>query len=811
MTFPDSSKADPQTAPTSATSSLPATTGERSTRSRPHSRPRSDKPHQPLSCPQDPRDPSISTAIDESIDESHQDPTELVSLPPPNPDHDHDCSDNRNHSRSSSVSSISSGSVRLVVQRTASTEQTRRSSLETQGGHLGSLRRYWSRHVSLVVPRNQNRDHFGGNKLKTALERTFLAYIRTSLSFAFHGVLIAQLFSLQNRENHDTTFGFYTVGLPLACACHACAILVAAVGAYRFWRQQNALARGKVHAGGWELNLSGACTVGVSDTGSRVPAQPQLATMWMSKSHRIILLLVIDSMFFLLELIVGYSVHSLALIADSFHMLNDVLSLCVGLGAVKVANRKTSSKIYTYGWQRAETLGALVNGVFLVALCLSIFLEAIQRLVEPQEVRNPKLICVVGCFGLLSNFFGLVLFHEHSHGHGGHSDGHNTEEAVDTAEQGYAQEVSREAMSDESGTVVSAASGNVVANRFEVERGATKQKGSVENGVSNPARKRSNSRRFSSSGPRAFRDAEDIQIHPAILRRDIIEASRFDDETFSESDTESNRSTSERTGLLDGHNGATYSTTNVTQGAASQPSKDPHKDLHDAHNHAKPKSTEGKKGHSHSDLNMRGIFLHVVGDALGNFGVIASALIIWLTNYSWRFYADPAISLVITVIILASAIPLCKAASRILLQAVPADLSIDHIIEDIQDLPGVLSCHHLHVWQLSDTKLVCSLHIQVSHDIKGEGSDRYMELARQVRRCLHAYGIHSSTIQPEFYPGSDTDETSRVGSSHSLAAQGGQCGTARQRGPGTCVADANCLLECGVECAAGRQCCPGGK
>lgn len=41
--------------------------------------------------------------------------------------------------------------------------------------------------------------------------------------------------------------------------------------------------------------------------------------------------------------------HSLALVADSFHMLNDVLSLCVGLWAVKVANRKTNSKEYTYG------------------------------------------------------------------------------------------------------------------------------------------------------------------------------------------------------------------------------------------------------------------------------------------------------------------------------------------------------------------------------------------------------------------------------------------------------------------------------
>lgn len=91
-------------------------------------------------------------------------------------------------------------------------------------------------------------------------------------------------------------------------------------------------------------------------------------------------------------------------------------------------------------WQRAETLGALVNGVFLVALCLSIFLEAIQRLVEPQEVKNPRFVCIVGCMGLASNLIGLALFHDHSHGHGGHghSHGHGEElDDVNAAEQGY--------------------------------------------------------------------------------------------------------------------------------------------------------------------------------------------------------------------------------------------------------------------------------------------------------------------------------------------------------------------------------------
>lgn len=96
----------------------------------------------------------------------------------------------------------------------------------------------------------------------SALERTFLAYMRTAAALSMQGVLIAQLFRLQG--SHSAQFDFYTVGIPLSVVFHACAILVTAMGAFRFWRQQHAIARGKVYAGGWEINSIGliAMTVG---------------------------------------------------------------------------------------------------------------------------------------------------------------------------------------------------------------------------------------------------------------------------------------------------------------------------------------------------------------------------------------------------------------------------------------------------------------------------------------------------------------------------------------------------------------------
>lgn len=78
------------------------------------------------------------------------------------------------------------------------------------------------------------------------------------------GVLIAQLFRLQRSKSTEDRLGFYQVGIPLSVACHCVAVLVALIGAYRFWRQQSAIARGKIHAGGWELNSVGILLFAVS-------------------------------------------------------------------------------------------------------------------------------------------------------------------------------------------------------------------------------------------------------------------------------------------------------------------------------------------------------------------------------------------------------------------------------------------------------------------------------------------------------------------------------------------------------------------
>lgn len=183
------------------------------------------------------------------------------------------------------------------------------------------------------------------------------------------------------------------------------------------------------------------------------------------KKCRLLTMLWLTGFFFLVEIIVGYVTNSMALIADSFHMLSDVAALVVAFLSVKVSApfsrslsecfscsnfRKKISMDFskscklmiksrsiahaydmknnhlslligqmspkkwsknTFGWARAEVLGALVNAVFLVALCFSITVEACKRFIEVEKIHEAELLVAVGVLGLFVNVIGLCLFH----------------------------------------------------------------------------------------------------------------------------------------------------------------------------------------------------------------------------------------------------------------------------------------------------------------------------------------------------------------------------------------------------------------
>lgn len=117
--------------------------------------------------------------------------------------------------------------------------------------------------------------------------------------------------------------------------------------------------------------------------------------------------------FFVIELTTALVISSLALLADATHMLTDLVALFMGLTAVLLARRGSSSPARTYGWHRAEVFTAVANAALLLGVAVFIFYEAIERLGEAPEIPGGPMI-VVAAAGLAANIVVILLLRSQS-------------------------------------------------------------------------------------------------------------------------------------------------------------------------------------------------------------------------------------------------------------------------------------------------------------------------------------------------------------------------------------------------------------
>lgn len=115
-------------------------------------------------------------------------------------------------------------------------------------------------------------------------------------------------------------------------------------------------------------------------------------------------------------------------------------------------------------------------------------------------------------------------------------------------------------------------------------------------------------------------------------------------------------------------------------------------------------------GHHHDDLNVRGAYLHILGDVLGSMGAIAAAVVIQLTGW---LPADPIISALISLLILGSAWRLIRESAGILLDKVPSDVSVPALEARLLAVDGVERVHDVHVWTVTSGLVAMSAHAVV--------------------------------------------------------------------------------------------------
>jgi cobalt-zinc-cadmium efflux system protein len=147
-------------------------------------------------------------------------------------------------------------------------------------------------------------------------------------------------------------------------------------------------------------------------------------------------------------------------------------------------------------------------------------------------------------------------------------------------------------------------------------------------------------------------------------------------------------------------------------------------------------------GHSHEDLNLKSVWLHVLGDTLSSVGVIISGIIIYFTGWA---YADPIASVLIGGIIIWGGIRLVRDTISIFLNLTPKGFSVEKLVKNITNMSDVVDIHDVHLWPVAHNHVAFSAHILVDDKTLKEVE----ATKKNIEEMLRENGVTHSTLQIE--------------------------------------------------------------
>jgi cobalt-zinc-cadmium efflux system protein len=140
-------------------------------------------------------------------------------------------------------------------------------------------------------------------------------------------------------------------------------------------------------------------------------------------------------------------------------------------------------------------------------------------------------------------------------------------------------------------------------------------------------------------------------------------------------------------------------------------------------------------------LNTRAALVHVMGDLLGSVAAIVSGAVIY---FGGPVILDPALSILVSLLILKSTFSIIRTSVKLLMDAVPDNISYEKVGEAIEKIDGVSEVHDLHVWDMANGEIALQSHLEV-HDL-----NKWPRILADIRAVLKKdFGISHVTIQPE--------------------------------------------------------------
>jgi zinc transporter 2 len=440
------------------------------------------------------------------------------------------------------------------------------------------------------------------------------------------------------------------------------------------------------------------------------------------KEKRLTTAIGLSFLFMTVEIVGGIMANSLAILSDAAHLLTDIMSFVIALLAVKMAKWPADAN-FSYGYARAEALGALCSVALIWVLTAILIYNASIRIIDwaegDLEVVDGKLMSLVSVFGICVNVSLALVFmedshdvafsmhdHDHSHGH----------------EHGHEQELVSCHSSDQ--PLLGSGSNSPTKSPLQTY-GPTDNDDHDDHGHDH------------GHGHGHGHNDKHGEVKPA----------------------------KEDHGHDHGHgHGHGHSDQHEEVKPAVVDAKDDHGHDHghghghghdvecgDHDNHDDHGAHGGHGAHGDSDMNMHAAYLHVLTDLVFSCGVLVAGLLVWY-DPSLAFI-DPIVTFVFSIVILRSTFGVLGKIFEVLFEGVPANMNYAKLNASLNSIPNVCETHDLHIWAISSSQISASGHIVVD---SGSSIVHKQVLSAAQAVCKKA-GIAHCTFQLE--EGSSTCDT----------------------------------------------------
>ena len=464
---------------------------------------------------------------------------------------------------------------------------------------------------------------------------------------------------------------------------------------------------------------------------------------------RLIIVTLVCISFIIVETIGAILSNSIAILTDVAHLASDLIGFMLSIIAMLIA-RKGATRRHTWGFARAEIIGAFCSVLIVWILTFWIYYEAFGRLINKSYGDlKPKYMLMTATFGIFANLVmmkslhsgpgnhgGMGHGHSHDHGHeeeNGH--GHSHDHARFSSKKLHQKE-SKDRKSHFAGDDEEKAMLNVVQeepheNENDHENPSkSKETGHAHDGVKCGGHDNSHEGK-KSEGHDNSHDGDKAEGHGHAhdgTEGEGHEHAHDDKKTSSPKSIRVEKKENDHGHDHDGDHDHDHDHGHAKEGVIEVSET--------KNNQRQVNLSNANENHSE---NIRAAFIHIIGDLIGSIGVLIVALIIFF--YPEWAILDPLLSIGFSTLALLITIPIMKSILENMLDVTPDMIDIDQFEYELKKINYLIEIHDLHIWQISIGKPSLTVHITCS--------DHTAYVLKKATVLARNYGIYHSTIQVE--------------------------------------------------------------